>query len=175
VLLVIEAASVGDTEDVASSLFFLCSITESPFGAPQPTCVAVSRNGSIIFACNGMQDEVAWRCVCLFGALAGTVTVTNVQPANVQANMLLEHPTGPYDVGATTFTLPVRPTEVIGKAAVRTETGQTMPALRLEEVSFTAYYPASPTKEQSRGPTWLNWLPRYVLYKFFGGANLISN
>jgi len=36
----------------------------------------------------------------------------------------------------------------------------------LEEVSFTAYYPASPTtkKEQSR---WLNWLPRYVLHYFF--------
>ena len=82
--------------------------------------------------------------------------------------MLLEHPTGPYDVGVTTFTLPVRPTEVIGKATVRTETGQITPALRLEEVSFTAYYPASPTtKEQSRQPTWLNWLPRCVPHQFF--------
>jgi hypothetical protein len=80
--------------------------------------------------------------------------------------MLLEHPTGPYDVGATTFTLPVRPTEVIGKATVRTETGQITPALPLEEVSFTAYYPASPTttKGQSR---WLNWLPRCVLRHLF--------
>lgn len=79
--------------------------------------------------------------------------------------MLLEHPAGPYDVGATTFALPVRPTDVIGKAALRTETGQITPALRLEEVSFTAYYPASlsSTVEKSRQPSWLDWVPRYVL------------
>lgn len=79
--------------------------------------------------------------------------------------MLLEHPTGPYDVGATTFALPVRPTQVIGEAAVRTPTGQITPALRLEEISFTAYYPASPTTEKSSRP-WLDWLPRYVLRRF---------
>ncbi|KAH9986353.1 platelet-activating factor acetylhydrolase, isoform II-domain-containing protein [Russula compacta] len=73
--------------------------------------------------------------------------------------MLLEHPTGPYLVGATTFALPVRPSDVIGTATVRTETGQITPALRLEEVSFTAYYPASPTIAQSRWK-WLDWLPR---------------
>ena len=83
-----------------------------------------------------------------------------------RASMLLEHPTGPYNVGATTFALQVRPADVIGKAALRTETGQITPALRLEEVSFTAYYPASlsPVMEKSRQPSWLDWFPRYVLY-----------
>jgi len=51
--------------------------------------------------------------------------------------MLLEHPAGP-------------------------ETGQFTPALRLEEVSFTAYYPASlsPGMAKSRQPSWLDWVPR---------------
>lgn len=82
-----------------------------------------------------------------------------------RATMLLEHPAGPYDVGATTFALPVRPAGVIGKAALRTETGQITPALRLEEVSFTAYYPASlsPGMAKSRQPSWLDWVPRCVL------------
>ncbi|KAH9071536.1 hypothetical protein EDB83DRAFT_2517349 [Lactarius deliciosus] len=72
---------------------------------------------------------------------------------------ILESPTGPYAVGAVTFTLPVRPTRIIGGAAVRTETGETVPALRLEEVSFTAYYPVSPNTTESRW-NWLNWFPR---------------
>ena len=78
--------------------------------------------------------------------------------------MLLEHPAGPYDVGATTFALPVRPTGVIGNAGLRTETGQITPALRMEEVSFTAYYPASlsPGTAKSRQPSWFDWVPRYV-------------
>jgi platelet-activating factor acetylhydrolase len=88
--------------------------------------------------------------------------------------MLLEHPTGPYDVGAMTFTLPVRPTEVIGKATVRTETGQITPALRLEEVSFTAYYPASPTTKKEKW-RWLNWLPRYVLHCVFEAQTKITS
>ncbi|KAI9507512.1 platelet-activating factor acetylhydrolase, isoform II-domain-containing protein [Russula earlei] len=76
--------------------------------------------------------------------------------------MILEPPAGPYPVGATTFILPVRPAKVIGTAGVRTESGEIAPALRLEEVSFTAYYPAShsTTGERSR---WLDWLPRYAL------------
>ncbi|KAI0249989.1 platelet-activating factor acetylhydrolase [Lactifluus subvellereus] len=74
--------------------------------------------------------------------------------------MLLENPAGPYPVGATTFTLPVRPTRVFGTAAVRTETGQIAPALRLEEVSFTAYYPVSRTTAESRWKKWLDWFPR---------------
>ncbi|KAH9021162.1 platelet-activating factor acetylhydrolase, isoform II-domain-containing protein [Lactarius pseudohatsudake] len=74
---------------------------------------------------------------------------------------ILENPTGPYAVGAVTFTLPVRPTRVIGGATVRTETGKIVPALRLEEVSFTAYYPVSPTTTESRW-NWLDWFPRYM-------------
>lgn len=76
---------------------------------------------------------------------------------------ILENPRGPYVVGAATFVLPVRPTSVIGSAAVLTETGQTVPALRLEEVSFTAYYPVSPSTTKSRCQwNWLNWFPRYI-------------
>ena len=75
---------------------------------------------------------------------------------------ILENPDGPYAVGAATFVLPVRPALVIGGTALRTETGQTVPALRLEEVSFTAYYPVSPTIPKSRWH-WLNWFPRYIL------------
>ena len=77
--------------------------------------------------------------------------------------MLLESPAGPYAVGATTFNSPVRPTRVFGTAAVRTETGQIAPALRLVEVSFTAYYPVSRATAESRWNKWLDWFQRYVL------------
>jgi hypothetical protein len=76
--------------------------------------------------------------------------------------MLLENPTGPYPVGATTFALPVRPPLVFGTATVRTQTGETAPALQLEEVSFTAYYPVSRTTAESSWKKWLDWFPRYV-------------
>lgn len=75
---------------------------------------------------------------------------------------ILENPDGPYAVGAATFVLPVRPALVIGGTTLRTETGQTVPALRLEEISFTAYYPVSLTIPKSRWH-WLNWFPRYTL------------
>ncbi|KAH9173299.1 platelet-activating factor acetylhydrolase [Lactarius sanguifluus] len=90
---------------------------------------------------------------------------------------ILENPTGPYAVGAVTFTLPVRPTRVIGGAAVRTETGEVVPALRLEEVSFTVYYPVSPTATESRW-NWLNWFPRPLAetvrgYSHFSGISTL--
>jgi len=78
--------------------------------------------------------------------------------------MLLESPTGPYPVGATTFALPVSPPRVFGTATVRTQTGEKVPALQLEEVSFTAYYPVSRTTAESRWKKWLDWFPRYVLH-----------
>jgi hypothetical protein len=78
--------------------------------------------------------------------------------------MLLENPAGPYTVGATTFALSVKPTRVFGTAGVRTETGEIAPALRLVEVSFTAYYPVSRATAKSRWKKWLDWLPRYVLH-----------
>lgn len=78
--------------------------------------------------------------------------------------MLLENPAGPYPVGATTFALPVRPTRVFGTATVPSPTGGLAPALQLEEVSFTAYYPVSRTVTESRRKKWLDWFPRYVLH-----------
>ncbi|KAI9467366.1 platelet-activating factor acetylhydrolase, isoform II-domain-containing protein [Lactarius psammicola] len=90
---------------------------------------------------------------------------------------VLESPAGPYAVGAVTFALPVRPTSVIGGAAVRTGTGQTVPALRLEEVSFTAYYPVSPTTTKLRW-NWLNWFSRPLAetirgYSHFSGISTL--
>lgn len=90
---------------------------------------------------------------------------------------MLDNLAGPYAVGAATFVLPVRPARVIGSAAVRTDTGQTIPALRLEEVSFTAYYPVSPTTTKSRWD-WLNWFPRPLAesvrgYSHFSGISTL--
>ncbi|KAJ8523539.1 hypothetical protein ONZ45_g110 [Pleurotus djamor] len=60
---------------------------------------------------------------------------------------------GPYgEIGATTFAVPIRPTQVLGKAKL----GQ-KPALHLEEVAFTAYYP---TKPAERSPAGIHWLLR---------------
>jgi hypothetical protein len=78
--------------------------------------------------------------------------------------MLLENPTGPYAVGATTFSLPVKPTRVFGTATVRSQTGGLAPALQLEEVCFTVYYPVSRTVAESGSKKWFNWFPRYVLH-----------
>lgn len=88
--------------------------------------------------------------------------------------MLLENPSGPYPVGATTFALPIRPTRVFGTAAVRTKTGQIAPALRLVEVSFTAYYPVSSATAKSRWKKWLDWFPRYVLFCVVLSSNSLS-
>ena len=90
---------------------------------------------------------------------------------------VLEKTAGPYAVGVATFVLPIRPTCVIGGTVVRTETGQTAPALRLEEVSFTAYYPVSPTVAKLRW-NWLEWFPRYLLalvisYLYFTSLTMI--
>jgi platelet-activating factor acetylhydrolase len=49
---------------------------------------------------------------------------------------------GPYKVGATTFSLPLRSSSVIGSAKVRHSKEGLKPALSLEEVAFTAFYPA---------------------------------
>jgi platelet-activating factor acetylhydrolase len=68
----------------------------------------------------------------------------------------LPEPNGPYAVGATTFirSIPKDQQEVIGTACVRTagsshtttsEDGL-RPALLLEEVAFTVYYPADVSK-----------------------------
>ncbi|KAL0949350.1 hypothetical protein HGRIS_009420 [Hohenbuehelia grisea] len=69
----------------------------------------------------------------------------------------LDNPTsGPHPVGATTFVVPVRPARVVGTAKI----GQ-QPALQLEEVAFTAYYPAH-VEDAAKPKKGLNWLLRPV-------------
>lgn len=75
-------------------------------------------------------------------------------------------PSGTYAVGATTFVLPVRPVRNIGRARVRRESGDgTEPALQLEDVVFTAFYPTDPTtfadKKHEHG---LFWMIRWVSF-----------
>lgn len=61
---------------------------------------------------------------------------------------------GRYPVGATTFVTPVRLPRIIGSAKLP----DSQPALRLEEVAFTAYYPAETTsKSTCKG---LHWVTR---------------
>lgn len=73
-------------------------------------------------------------------------------------------PSGPYSVGATTFSLPVRPVRNIGRARVQRESGDgTEPALQLQDVVFTAFYPTDPTIcSQNKYTKGLHWLIRYV-------------
>ena len=70
---------------------------------------------------------------------------------------------GPYKVGATTFSLPLRSRSVIGSAKLRHGKDGLRPALPLEEVVFTAFYPAAPEnssyKQTSKG---IDWLCKYV-------------
>lgn len=58
----------------------------------------------------------------------------------------LAEPIGPYTVGATTFvrSIPEQDQVVVGTGHVRSETNsqETRPALKLEEIAFTAFYPA---------------------------------
>lgn len=73
----------------------------------------------------------------------------------------LPDPPGPYEVGATTFTLPVSPRGV-GSSKIRTSSGTLEPALLLEEVAFTAFYPTS-LKQSPLPKTFrkgLHWLTR---------------
>jgi platelet-activating factor acetylhydrolase len=69
---------------------------------------------------------------------------------------------GPFKVGATTFTLPLRSSSVIGSAKLPHDKEGLRPALALEEVAFTAFYPADTSgtgSKQSRNG--LDWLIRY--------------
>lgn len=77
---------------------------------------------------------------------------------------------GRFPVGATTFVCPVRPSVTVGSGKLRhTPKGEisadhAQPALQLEEVAFTAYYPAQTrnldgSREFRKG---LDWLIRYV-------------
>jgi platelet-activating factor acetylhydrolase len=64
-------------------------------------------------------------------------------------------PHGKYPVGATTFILPVNYQE-IGHAKLHSA-NSLKPALSLEEVAFTVYYPAHVGNKTRYG---LDWLPR---------------
>lgn len=89
---------------------------------------------------------------------------------------------GKYPVGATTFAIPV-PAEddaarVVGHAKLKASSGGVpdTPALKLEEVAFTAYYPADvrAVKHAHKG---VHWVPRPVSetlkgYAHFGGMQV---
>ncbi|KAF8663408.1 hypothetical protein AX16_000980 [Volvariella volvacea WC 439] len=72
---------------------------------------------------------------------------------------------GQYPVGASTFVTPAKPSRVIGsvrRAPDDTSVPPWEPALKLEEIAFTAYYPAdiTTTPKPIKG---LNWLLRIVI------------
>lgn len=64
----------------------------------------------------------------------------------------LDEPKDGHPVGATTFAVRVSPSKVIGNARLNNE-----PALHLEEVAFTAYYPADPATRRKGMPWLLRW------------------
>jgi platelet-activating factor acetylhydrolase len=69
--------------------------------------------------------------------------------------LFLPSPKGPFSVGATHFRLPVSPPQTYGTAQIRNRsTGKLEPALVLEEMAFTAYYPAE-VKGIKKGIDWL--------------------
>ena len=74
---------------------------------------------------------------------------------------------GKYAVGATTFAVPVatkdEASRIVGRGTLKSSSGG-LPgtaALKLEEVAFTAYYPAE-TKSSVKLHWGMNWVPRYV-------------
>jgi platelet-activating factor acetylhydrolase len=72
--------------------------------------------------------------------------------------LYLKKAPGKYLVGATTFVLPLDACRRVGDAKVNA--GDALhPALSLEEVAFTAYYPARVDERSKYG---LNWIPRHV-------------
>lgn len=73
--------------------------------------------------------------------------------------MFLPNPGGRFPVGATTFKLAV-PRHLVSNVKVRAGISDLKHALMLEEVAFTAYYPADvPLKN---APSGLSWLLRSV-------------
>jgi platelet-activating factor acetylhydrolase len=65
---------------------------------------------------------------------------------------------GRFPVGVTTFVTPVRPSQAIGSVKLRipqsTRQEQNGHALLLEEVAFTAYYPAEIDASSKKGVPW---------------------
>ena len=73
---------------------------------------------------------------------------------------------GKYPVGATTFAVPITAQDdasrIVGRAKLKPSSGgqPDTPALKLEEVAFTAYYPADTQMAAHKG---MYWLPRCVV------------
>jgi platelet-activating factor acetylhydrolase len=66
---------------------------------------------------------------------------------------------GRYAVGVTTFVTPVHPPRPIGSVKLRngsgnSNKGESKPALLLEEVAYTAYYPADVSVKSKKGVDW---------------------
>lgn len=78
--------------------------------------------------------------------------------------MFLPNPGGRFPVGATTFKLAV-PRCPLSSAKVRSASSGLKDALVLEEVAFTAYYPADVSLKGT--PRGLNWLLRFVDIPWF--------
>lgn len=80
--------------------------------------------------------------------------------------LFLPNTPGDYPVGGSTFAAPARPTRIIGsvqRILPKTKTGHAQdlePALKLEEVAFTAYYPADIASEKRKKG--LDWLLRWA-------------
>ena len=74
------------------------------------------------------------------------------------SRLTLRGPQGRYQVGVTTFVTPVRPSRPIGSAKLKdAPTGRQSPhnhALFLEEVAFSAYYPADISTKPKKGVPW---------------------
>lgn len=69
---------------------------------------------------------------------------------------------GRFLVGATTFVTPVRSPRVIGSLKLRNKTSNALqPALYLEEVAYTAYYPAAVSPKTAKKG--LDWLIRWAM------------
>ncbi|KAF9569098.1 hypothetical protein CPC08DRAFT_732375 [Agrocybe pediades] len=71
--------------------------------------------------------------------------------AHRRLTFFLPNPVGRFQVGVTTFTTPVRPAKVIGSAKFRKDNKA---ALCLQEVAFTAYYPADVDSKSKKGAPW---------------------
>jgi hypothetical protein len=77
--------------------------------------------------------------------------------------MLVYHAEGRYPVGATTLTLPVRPTRQFGSATFVPNTMHgSGPILNMSEIAFSVYYPTTPELRNSKKDH-LDWLIRYVM------------
>ncbi|SJL01785.1 uncharacterized protein ARMOST_05108 [Armillaria ostoyae] len=76
-----------------------------------------------------------------------------------------------YSVGATTFVTPVRPSRTYGSA--RLSNGQ--PALVLDEVAFTAYYPANRADKAWKSKRGINWLNRPLNETWRGFVNFAQS